>query len=820
MAGSDQASQEDVEIFDPSKPPAWRGPSSGSVAPSKPSEDSEIYTPGQRPQWMQQIPTPPKPASRLAGVTEESADPLEKELAQIRAGRDPQAGTAPWTAGMERALNAALFNIPRHIETAALTAINQGKTPLTAAGREAYVKNLETLRAIDEARAGQSPYASTAGTGAGIVGSLAVPALGWAGRASQAGKLGAAATGAGLGAASGYLEELNPEEALTGAGVGAGVGLVTRAIPGVTSGLGRLASNIRGNAATDMAGNLTPAAMSAIQKAAPDMSVEAIQAMAPQFAATMRTKGINDAAVREAILQAQGAPLSRQLATGMRAPEAASQVAEDATEAARKAALERARALTGEAPSPEAVAQMLQESQTATHTAASQQYGRAFAQPGVFSAKVGTDLLPGIEQHLNSVRTPTGQSLPSVPEIRINPDFVQSNNALKFLEQRFAPGTIPGELDMPAMERARQALGGMRSSAQGSDKIMMQNIINGFDNHLVNSLDASLFSGNGQQAIADIKKARKMWADLQNTYYSTSDRASQVVNNALKNFQVNQKWVNGVRVPDLDPATAQAAQGVLNGNLINKPFGTALYNKLQGIIGQTPEGAAALNAHIRNEALFRGAGNDLGKISKNIDSFLDPRGANHLLAPKVFSPDQINQLQQLSQAIKIIQSNPQTARDPNIVSRTYSFLKSLAIPGFTGLFHGPVGSVVAYAAQQPYLAAKEVARNVGARTSERAGAPGTPSYIPVQAIAPFVGSLPGSYMAATGEGEPSSPTEPRPQRASGGKVSENDIHEQLVGRLMSLAEKAKKTTQKSTEPLLNAPDEAIVHALKVADNVI
>jgi hypothetical protein len=65
-----------------------------------------------------------------------------------------------------------------------------------------------------------------------------------------------------------------------------------------------------------------------------------------------------------------------------------------------------------------------------------------------------------------------------------------------------------------------------------------------------------------------------------------------------------------------------------------------------------------------------------------------------------------------------------------------------------------------------------------------------------------------------------SATEPRPQRASGGKVSENDIHEQLVGRLMSLAEKAKKTTQKSTEPLLNAPDEAIVHALKVADNVI
>lgn len=69
-------------------------------------------------------------------------------------------------------------------------------------------------------------------------------------------------------------------------------------------------------------------------------------------------------------------------------------------------------------------------------------------------------------------------------------------------------------------------------------------------------------------------------------------------------------------------------------------------------------------------------------------------------------------------------------------------------------------------------------------------------------------------------GVPGALSEPRPQRAAGGKVNEGDIHERLVGRLMDLADKAKKTTQKSTEGLLEAPDEAIVHALKVADNVI
>lgn len=816
MANPGQASQEDVEIFDPSKPPAWRGPSAGHVAPSNPSEDAEIYTPGQRPQWMQQVPITPKPASRLESVTEQSADPLERELAQIRAGRDPQAGMASGTAAVERGLNTALFNIPRHIETAVITASNQGLTPFSSAGRQAYVKNLETLKAIEEARAAQHPIAQFAGTGAGLVGSLALP-MGWLGKATQAGKLGAAGAGAGLGGVSGYLEQLSPEDAATGAGLGAVGGVVARPLAGV---LGRVASNVApmfGRGAVTSSGELTPKAMEMIRNTT-DLPTEAIQAMAPQFASVMQTKGINPAAVREAILQAQGAPPSRQLVTGIRAPGAARDVAQESTEAARNAILERAQALTGEIPSPQAIAQMLQESQTVAHTAASQQYARAFAHSGEFAPSVGTGILPSVERALQS-----GTNLPSLQEIRISPNLPQTNAALNHLTQRFTPGVVSGPVDMAAMERTRQTLNDMRRSAQGSDKQIMQNIMQGFDNHLVNSLDNALFSGNGQQALADMRSARRMWADLQGTYYSSADRADQAVRNALKNFQVNQKWENGRLVPDLDPATAQSAQGVLNGNLINKPFGTALYNKLQGIIGTTPERAEALNAHIRDRALFGGAGEDLNKIARNINNFLDPRGPNSQLAPKVFNPDQINQLRQLSEAIKIIQRTPVTERDPNVVSRTYSFLKSLVLPVATGFIHSPVAGVVAYAAQQPFSVAREAARNIGARSAERAGAPGIRSYIPTQSLIPFAGSVPPAYTAFQEllDGAPEGQSgQPRPQRAAGGKVSENDTHERLVGRLMSLADKAKKTTQKSTEGLLEAPDEAIVHALKVADNVI
>ena len=45
-------------------------------------------------------------------------------------------------------------------------------------------------------------------------------------------------------------------------------------------------------------------------------------------------------------------------------------------------------------------------------------------------------------------------------------------------------------------------------------------------------------------------------------------------------------------------------------------------------------------------------------------------------------------------------------------------------------------------------------------------------------------------------------------------------HEQLVNHLMTRAKQAKRATDNTTKPLLNAPDEAIVKALDVAQQAI
>lgn len=59
----------------------------------------------------------------------------------------------------------------------------------------------------------------------------------------------------------------------------------------------------------------------------------------------------------------------------------------------------------------------------------------------------------------------------------------------------------------------------------------------------------------------------------------------------------------------------------------------------------------------------------------------------------------------------------------------------------------------------------------------------------------------------------------RIERASGGKVG-NAKHERIVNNLMAMASKAKKATDRTTESLLDEPDESIVKALNVAQQAI
>ena len=104
--------------------------------------------------------------------------------------------------------------------------------------------------------------------------------------------------------------------------------------------------------------------------------------------------------------------------------------------------------------------------------------------------------------------------------------------------------------------------------------------------------------------------------------------------------------------------------------------------------------------------------------------------------------------------------------------------------------------------------------------TKRADELGSPRPTPMPSVAP----VPVRQFAASQGADPDldeqlapAATGGRIERASGGKV---DNIEHLIGKLMASAKSAKRVTDKTTEPLLNMPDEHIVKALDVAQQAI
>jgi len=124
-----------------------------------------------------------------------------------------------------------------------------------------------------------------------------------------------------------------------------------------------------------------------------------------------------------------------------------------------------------------------------------------------------------------------------------------------------------------------------------------------------------------------------------------------------------------------------------------------------------------------------------------------------------------------------------------------------SIPGGLRVIKG-TAPIQTYRANQPPVSASRPYRFPAVRTAIPLGVTAAPS------LEEDVKNIQQNYSNGG--------SEPRPNRASGGKVG----HAHLVSRLMKLAEHAKKSSNKATEPLLNASDAHVVKALDVAQRAI
>jgi hypothetical protein len=253
---------------------------------------------------------------------------------------------------------------------------------------------------------------------------------------------------------------------------------------------------------------------------------------------------------------------------------------------------------------------------------------------------------------------------------------------------------------------------------------------------------------------------------------------------------------------------------IMGRNILDPAKGSATYNQF----------AAAIQKYAPNEleAFNNGVKANILAPSHTANRFglaLQPKQMSGVLngvGAKVMTPQEIQELK--------LSLTAQGILDQRLVSKVSGETLASAMTSGFGNLTGRAGTAGLgyYFGEIPGAIAAEIA----ARSVSAVGKKISHSYEKSKAFsgAPTKGysGVASQYLQRAAPAVPAMSAPPlesdteAPRRARGGKVG----HQHLVDRLMRLAEQAKKASNASTEPLLNAPDEAVIKALDIAQRHI
>jgi len=724
--------------------------------------------------------------------------------------------------------------------------------------REDYMKDFRAVKEREAALSRLNPVASALGTTTGFVGSMFVPLgpLAKPGQIAEAGATalgrqmlspktaesvgrvaGAATTGATVAGLSGYLENLDVNQAIREAGIGAVAAPIMQ--KAVSSLVGKFRSQPE---PLTSSGGWTPQAQKAIDDAfwpairEGRMTVDDLELLKPKLAEVFRQKGATAAAAQEALIKEAGAAApTRQQVTGQIPKRGASELPE-VREAAELAESQILSKLASEVPAmptmPNVIAQNLYKAQQDALRAGKKIYKDIELEPGWFKDKVGRTVMGHVDEMLTQYRLPT--DLKSLPET-----YPQAIKAYEYLVDKMQMGRMPKIGDSPAgtvspesLMAVRKELGKLWVRGSEADKRAIDAIRQGFDNNLKDAVQSGLFSGEPGKILAMMQGADKYWGNYVNTFFGKGE-ADNIVRKALDVFKDKS-------IPD--PAEAQRiAQGILEAGIMkNKELGPSVYAKLENALGARSPAMNEIRDQLRASVV--NAGGDMRNIANNIDNMLRPQ--NKKLYEKLFDADEIRRMRITSEAIKSISRRPERSAEANermmdavmrnippALARWVGAGTGAVLGGTGGMLTG-TGHPIAYATGAILGAgAGEAASQLGSRIGrarelrrETMGAPTAPK--PTGVVIP--GRRPGEQIELTPnvpkgapsvpafieresgyeEPKPLFPEPPRTGRATGGRVSD---------KLVAEVDRAKKRINNQTEELLKTPDTSVAQALEVAN---
>jgi hypothetical protein len=757
------------------------------------------------------------PDAFLAGPRRVTATPGQEKYAEDEALLAKNRGAVPdvakaagWAGG-----NAALMYLPR----------------AAAAGYESFVEDKPYKQALkeqteyEEALYRQNPKASMVGTGVGLVGGLAVPlgpvaTLGKAANAATAAKAGSfagkvaegATTGSILSGASGIAATADPSTALMDAAIGAGVGGAATPLLGA---LGNYFTKLP--AVRDASGNLTADAERAIDTAFKGrMTADDIASFKNELIASFEKKGISPEAAREALLVKESMTPTASIVTGKKAPESASYIGEQAAKEGAETVAQKAESLAGQAPASGEVARLIHGAETKAHDAGTQAYDKLNQYPEIFKPEAQKLFPAAIQKQLFG--TGTGDFPTTRPDL-LSAGLNKAAEAYKLVDEGIGagnflikdPSTGVAQFNFANTNATRKALNQLERDASGADRTAVLRVKAGFDEALNDAVAKNLFTGSSQ-ALTDLRNADSLWRQYKSTFYDRTGPSAGTFKkslNAMLDSQINKMPTN------LSGTAADTAQGILTTGLLNKGYGSELYDRMARALKNDPKALATVKSEMRNSVLANPA--DMKAFSKSIDDFLKNHGGPNGLANKIFDkPGELADLRRLSEAAKIIENRPISQPDKQYaLSKVAGKLTSLAAAGIGFPLHGPAGALAGYIGSEVSGAAKGAVQGALARRAEAAGAPKTfrkaPESMRVFDQAPDTGSVIRNIPAFGGVGVPGyvEPTTlPPVARASGGRVS---------AKLVSEVERAKKTVNNRTKVLLDADDSHVARALEIAN---
>lgn len=414
---------------------------------------------------------------------------------------------------------------------------------------------------------------------------------------------------------------------------------------------------LRGGPPLTKAGEFTPAALKAVSDAFPNGEITPEELANPRFreilASTFQSRGIKPASVKQAVLTYNNAPATRAAVTGERAPSVTGAAVQDATVEGRRAIAQNAQRISGaERPDTTALGTAFQAAHDAAKSKVGALYDAARENEGAFHPVFRDVLSDNLNSALKAENLPT-----AVDDLREFPDFKEAPNALDFLTGRVSKLADAGELTFPNLERIRQSLGSLSSSARGGDRHAISTMREALDKSVEDAIGYGFLEGGSSYAADDFAQARAAHKSYV-TQFESPKTSNPAVRSALK----------ALSSPDVDMAGVPAAggagataQNILGRNLFQsgvKPHPNAgrLYSDLSNILGG--DGAESLRNHVRQSLLQIGDDGTLVAKPAQVRGFLESPLAD------VFSPGEKSELRLLAAGEDVLGQKPRVASTP------------------------------------------------------------------------------------------------------------------------------------------------------------